>query len=87
MLYTFANEEELSAGLAAFLLKVSVPRFESEEKNNIVMCTQTPVFQAQNEAIARRNLFTLANSGGALPCALAKDLLNQGEDALKWDKW
>ena len=43
--------------------------------------------QAQNEAIERRNKFTLATSGGSLPKMLAKDLVNRTDGAVRWDKW
>ncbi len=43
--------------------------------------------QAQDEAIARRNKFTLATSGGSLPKMLAKFLVNRDDNKLRWDKW
>ncbi|EST08041.1 Glucosamine/galactosamine-6-phosphate isomerase [Kalmanozyma brasiliensis GHG001] len=46
------------------------------------------VIKAQNDAIARRNKFTLATSGGSLPKMLAKYLVSRSDDAaLRWDKW
>lgn len=45
------------------------------------------VIKAQNEAIDRRNKFTLATSGGSLPKILAKFLVNRTDDAVRWDKW
>ncbi|ETS64120.1 hypothetical protein PaG_01355 [Moesziomyces aphidis] len=45
------------------------------------------VIKAQNDAIARRNKFTLATSGGSLPKMLAKYLVNRDDNALRWDKW
>ncbi|PWN52301.1 6-phosphogluconolactonase [Violaceomyces palustris] len=45
------------------------------------------VIKAQNEAIERRNKFTLATSGGSLPKMLAKYLINRTDNAVRWDKW
>ncbi|PWN22466.1 6-phosphogluconolactonase [Microstroma glucosiphilum] len=45
------------------------------------------VIKAQNEAIERRNKFTVATSGGSLPKMLAKELVNRTDNALRWDKW
>ncbi|CAO1633012.1 unnamed protein product [Jaminaea pallidilutea] len=45
------------------------------------------VIKAQNEAIERRNKFTLATSGGSLPKMLAKDLVGRTDGAVRWDKW
>jgi 6-phosphogluconolactonase len=45
------------------------------------------LWQAQNEAIERRNKFTLATSGGSLPKMLAKYLIDRTDDAVRWDKW
>ena len=45
------------------------------------------VIKAQNDAIERRNKFTLATSGGSLPKMLSKYLVNRDDNALRWDKW
>ncbi|SPO35738.1 probable SOL1 - Protein with a possible role in tRNA export [Pseudozyma flocculosa] len=45
------------------------------------------VIKAQNDAIERRNKFTLATSGGSLPKMLAKYLVGRTDNALRWDKW
>lgn len=45
------------------------------------------VIKAQNEAIERRNKFTVATSGGSLPKMLAKHLVNRDDGAVRWDKW
>merc|ERR1711939_402229 len=43
------------------------------------------VINAQNEAVAKRDKFKLAISGGSLAATLAKHLV--GNDRVKWDKW
>lgn len=43
--------------------------------------------QAQNEAIERRNKFTIATSGGSLPKMLAAHLTGRSDNAVRWDKW
>merc|ERR1711939_367920 len=43
------------------------------------------VINAQNKAVAKRDKFKLAISGGSLAATLAKHLV--GNDRVKWDKW
>ncbi|WFD42813.1 6-phosphogluconolactonase [Malassezia psittaci] len=45
------------------------------------------VIKVQNEAIERRNMFTVATSGGSLPKLLAKNLVGRQDKAVRWDKW
>ncbi|KAI3628202.1 6-phosphogluconolactonase [Malassezia furfur] len=45
------------------------------------------VIKVQNEAIERRNMFTVATSGGSLPKLLAKHLVGRSDKAVRWDKW
>ncbi|KAL9939230.1 hypothetical protein V8E36_002043 [Tilletia maclaganii] len=45
------------------------------------------VIKAQDEAIQRRDKFTLALSGGSLPKVLAKYLVNRTDEKVRWDKW
>ncbi|WFD02984.1 6-phosphogluconolactonase [Malassezia obtusa] len=45
------------------------------------------VIKVQNEAIERRNMFTVATSGGSLPKLLAKSLVHRSDKAVRWDKW
>lgn len=43
--------------------------------------------QAQDAAIERRQMFTIALSGGSLPKMLAKGLLARNDNAVQWHKW
>jgi len=43
------------------------------------------VIKAQNEAIERRDKFTIATSGGSLPKMLATHIIGRPE--VRWDKW
>lgn len=45
------------------------------------------VIKVQNEAIERRNVFTVATSGGSLPKLLAKNLVQRTDKAVRWEKW
>lgn len=87
ILYSFPSGDDLSKALADFVIKVSKCPLRRRKLVRLFSPADTFGMQAQNEAIDRRNKFTLATSGGSLPKILAKYLVERDDNAVRWDKW